>query len=196
MPLSSPVDLPFRRIAITRPPRGWFHNIPTRMFEIYRQVLIELNLSVFEVEVEAFLPPDMGRITSLLSDLRAFKPDLAIGLPYGTYALICRMPAQRDGWRPNLFVDVLEIPTICIWDHAPIQEANQLLGPLPHHSAQSVAGALGTLRRALSNPLIVHWSRDSGQTRIMRELGFVRPDQVVQTGTPALPEFLPRQRTW
>jgi len=161
------------------------------MFEIYRRALIELQVSVFEVDVDAFLPPDIGRITSLLAGLRAFKPDLAIGLPYGSYALICRMPRQRNGWRPNLFLDVLEIPTICIWDHAPVEQADQILSPLPNCPANSTSGALDILRRVLTNPLLVHWSRDTGQTRIMRQLGFVRPHHVIQTGTPALPGFTP-----
>ena len=193
MPLSPAISSlqRFRRVAITKPPQDWFYKIPARQFEIYRRAFIELGLSVFEVDVDAFLPPDAGRIASLLADLCAFKPDLAVGLPYGTYALICRMPPQRGGSRPNLFSDVLEIPTICIWDHAPVQEADQLMTPLPQHPSKSTSGALDILRHALSHPLLVHWSRDSGQTRIMQDLGFVRAGQVVQTGSPALPGFSP-----
>jgi hypothetical protein len=69
---------------------------------------------VFRVPVDAFLPPDLARLTPLLADLRAFRPELALGLCAGNYGLICRLPARRDGWRPNLFTEVLEVPTVCL----------------------------------------------------------------------------------
>lgn len=182
---------PFRRIVVSVPPHDWFHGIAFELFKIYRQALIDLGCSVFDVPVDAFLPPDMGRITNLLTHLRAFRPELAIGLYPGSYVLLCRLPPERDGWRPNLFIDVLELPTICIWDHAPVELADQLLGPLPDRPTELMPGAIKRLRKVLTNPRLVHWSRDTGQTRIMRELGFARPGQVVQSGTPALPGFNP-----
>jgi hypothetical protein len=160
--------------------------------EIICGTLIDLGLSVFRVPVDAFLPPDLGRIPALLADLRAFQPELAIGLCAGNYALICRLPPGRDGWRPNLFTEVLDIPTICLWEHAPLEIASQLLAPLPDRPVDSESGADRTLRRVLTHPRLVHWSRDSGQTRIMQELGFASAEAVVQEGaTLALPVRVP-----
>jgi hypothetical protein len=181
---------PFRRVAVTVPPHDWFHGIARELFQIYRQALIDLGCSVFDVPVDLFLPPDVGRITALLAELRAFRPELAIGLPTGSYALICRLPPERHGWRPNLFIDVLELPTICMWEHAPIELADQLLRPLPDRPADSRPGAIDALRRVLANPLLLHWSRDSGQTPTMQQLGLIRPDRVVQIGTAVPPEFV------
>src|SRR6185436_3588268 len=113
--------LPIQRIAITVPPDGWFHGIARALFDLYRQAMVDLGIAVFDVPVDAFLPPDTVRISALLSDLKAFHPDFAFGLPHGSYALLCRLPPSRDGSRLNLFTDVLDIPTICLCDHAPVE---------------------------------------------------------------------------
>src|SRR5437879_10466855 len=160
---------PFKRIAITVPPNGLFDGIARTLFDLYRQALADLGLEIFDVPVGAFLPPDAVRISALLSQLRAFQPEIAFGLSHGSYALICRLPARRDGTRPNLFTDVLDIPTICLWDHAPTELADQLLMPHPPDPAASASGASEELHRVLTHPRLVHWSRDSGQTRIMRD---------------------------
>jgi hypothetical protein len=180
------------RIAVTAPPDAWFHGIARAMFDIYREGLASLGFDIFDVPVDAFLLPDAARIASLLSDLKAFRPELAFGLPKGSYALICRMPALQGGWRPNLFTEVLEIPTICLWDHAPLELADQLLNPHPEDPAASVSGAYETLRRSLTDPLLMHWSPDTGQTQLMDELGFLLPNRVIQESLPTLPGFLPQ----
>ena len=180
-----------RRVAITVPPKHWFYGIDGAFFSICRQSLIDLGCSVFEVSVDAFLPPDAARLPSLIEDVRSFRPEVAIGLPHGVSALLCRMPAERDGRRPNLFTDILELPTICIWDHEPVGLASQLLGPLPDHPAGSTAGAHKRLRDVLSHPLLLHCSRDTGQTRVMGELDLVDASRVMQLGSTTLPGFAP-----
>src|ERR1043166_7641584 len=182
--------LPFQRIAVAPPPADWFEGIHRGYFEIYRRALVELGLSVFEVPVDAFIPPDVVRIGKLLSELRDFRPELAMGLHLGSYALVCRMPARRDGSRPNLFTDILEIPTICPWDHSPWQLTAQLL-PNPRSPQESTSGALESLRAIVTNPRIIHWSRDSGQTRVMQDLGLLLPNRVIHEMSPSLPGFSP-----
>jgi hypothetical protein len=184
---------PFKRIAVTRPPDDWFHGISRAIFEICRQGFVDLGLEVFEVPIDLFLYPDVGRISALLSDLRAFQPDVACGLTHGLHAMVCRMPEGRDGYRANLFTEVLDIPTICYWDHAPLDLADQLLQPHPKSPGESAAGAMETLRRTLTHPRLIHWSRDSGQSRIMRELGFLRPDRVLHELPACLPGFSMRE---
>ena len=179
--------LPFTRIAVTKPPDEWFHGITRALYELYRQAFLDLGITVFDVPVDAFLPPDMVRISALLGELRAFRPELAVGLSHGAHALICRLPAQRDGWKPNFFTEILDLPTLCLWDHAPLEFADQLLPPQPFH------GAREHLRRVLTHPRLIHWSRDSGQIRIMKELGFLLPDRVIHELTPSLPGFVPRE---
>ena len=183
---------PFGRIAITVPPDAWFHGIARSLFELYRQAFLDLGLAVFDVPVDAFVDPGTGRLSAVLDDLRAFQPDVAFGLSHGLYALLCRLPARLDGWRANAFTEFLDIPTICLWDHAPLELADQLLKPHPLDPAASQPDALDTLRRVLTHPRLIHWSRDSGQTRIMQDLGLLLPDRLIQENAPALPGFLPQ----
>jgi len=158
------------------------------MFDIYREALVQLGFEIFDVPVETFLVPDVARIVNLVADLRTFRPQLALGLSKGSYALICRLPPDRNGRRSNLFTEVLDIPTICLWDHAPLELAEQLLAH-PADPVESASGAMETLRRALTHPRLIHWSPDTGQTQIMEELGFLRPDRVIQESLPSLPCF-------
>lgn len=162
------------------------------MFDTYRGALVELGFEIFDVPVDTFLVPDATHMANLVADLKAFRPELAFGLPKGSYALLCRLPARRDGWRPNLFTEVLDIPTICLWDHAPLELADQLLTH-PADPAESAAGALETLRRSLTHPRLIHWSPDTGQTQIMEELGFLLPNHVIQESLPSLPGFLQQE---
>jgi len=182
---------PFRRILVATPPRAWFHGISYRLFEIYRQALCDLGCTLFEIPIERFWPLDLGHIATLLDDIRSFAPELAIGLPNGSTALHCRLPAEQDGWRPHLFTDVLDLPTICICDHAPLELAVQLFTPVAEHPSQSLGGARAALRRTFTHPRLLHCTRDAGQIRIMRELGLVAGDAVVRLPAQALPGFAP-----
>jgi hypothetical protein len=183
------LDVPFKRVAVTVPPRGWFHGIAHAIFQHYRQGLVDLGMTVADVPVEPFASNDVGRIREIAESLRHFGPDLAFGLPKGAYALICRMPARRGGTRPNLFTDVLDIPTICYWDHAPLELVDQVLGPLPDDSSRSTAGVMDAMREAMTHPRVVHWSRDGAQTAIMSELGWLPADGVIHEMPPCLPGF-------
>ncbi len=181
--------LPVARVAVASPPARWFHGISRTLYDTYWRALRDLGLETIEVPVDAFVPPDMGRISELLADVRAFRPQLAIGLPLGNLALSCRLPAGRDGWRPNFFADVLGLPTVCQWDHAPFDLADQLLTPHAASPEASLPGALPRLRRALAHPRLIHWSRDDGQTAIMTELGLLPPGRPIFELPPALPDF-------
>jgi len=184
--------LPFRRIAVTVPPAQWFHGISRALFEIYRRELAALGLDIFDVPVEPFLLQDVPRIDQIIADLKAFAPQLGFGLHRGAYALLCRLPPGPDGWRPNLFTEILAIPTICLWDHAPLELADQLLAPHPASPDASVVGAREKLIRSLTHPRLMHWSPDTGQTQIMKELGFLLPDHVIEESLPTLPGFHPQ----
>jgi hypothetical protein len=182
-------DLPIRRVVVTVPPESWFRGVDFSLFVAYRKALMDLGIEIFEAPVDAFEPPDPVRIEALLEGLRAFRPELAIGIPHGNYGLACRLAAGRDGYRPNLFCDVLEIPLLCYWDHAPLELADLLLAPHPGAPDESRPGAYQALRSVLTHPKLIHWSRDSGQTRVMQELGFADARNVIQDYSPALPGF-------
>ena len=44
---------PFKRIAITAPPDGWFHGIARSMYNIYREELVALGFDIFDVRTTA-----------------------------------------------------------------------------------------------------------------------------------------------
>ena len=179
------------RVAVTSPPSHWFHGIATAMFDLYTTALRDLGLQLFDVPVEPFINGDIIRIRSLVRRLETFQPELAIGLPKGAYALLCRMPPRRNGSRLNVFTQVLGIPVVCLWDHAPFDLTDQLLQPFPDSPDRSTGGTLEALRDVLSQPGLVHWSPDRGQTAIMRSLDLIRPEQVLHEWLPALPGFEP-----
>ena len=154
-------------------------------------------MATIEVPLQAVVPYDAGRMADLLSDLRAFRPQAAMSLSIGAWLMACRLPAGRDGWSPNLFTDVLDIPAICIWDSAPQDFAAHLLD-LPGPGSAEVAtpatsrpGVLAALRRELHHPRLIHWSRDSGQTRVMRDMGLLPTGKVLTEISPTVPGFLP-----
>lgn len=174
-----------QRIAVVVPPATWLQGILRAYHDLYRQALGDLGVATIDVPLQAFFPPDAGRIADLLTALRAFRPQAAISLSVGAWLMSCRLPAGRDGWAPNLFTDVLDIPAICIWDHAPLDFAAGLF------DAFEVPGALTALRRELAHPRLVHWSRDSGQTRLTRDLGLLSAAKVIAEPSPILPGFTP-----
>src|SRR5689334_6888579 len=71
-------QLPVERIAITVPPRGWFHGISFAIHKLHRQALVDLGLRIFDMPVEAFLSPEASRIATLIQDLRSFRPQIAL----------------------------------------------------------------------------------------------------------------------
>jgi hypothetical protein len=191
-----PSEAALKRIAVVVPPADWLNGIPRTYHDLYRQALTDLGVTTIEVPLQAVVPHDAGRLADLLAELRAFRPQAAMALFVGAWLVSCRLPAGRDGWSPNLFTDVLGIPAICIWDSAPLDFAVGLLGlPGPGAALESPAmsrpGALGALRRELCHPRLIHWSRDSGQTRVMRDLGFLSDGKVLTEISPFLPGFMP-----
>ncbi len=190
-----------QRLAVTVPPAGWLHGILRAYHDFYRQALNDLGVATIDVPLQTFLDGQAGPIADLLSDLRVFRPQAAMGINVGAWLPFCRLPPQRDGWAPNVFSEVLDIPSICLWDGPPLDFAAHLLrvfGPgsngLPT-PATSRPGALAALRRELCHPRLIHWSRDSGQARVMRELGFLSAGRILTEASPILPGFRPEPDT-
>jgi hypothetical protein len=81
---------------------------------------------------------------------------------------------------------------VCLWEHAPLEIADQVLTPLPESPDESVPGAHHALCRMLRHGRLLHWSRDSGQTRLMSALGYAAPETTIQTSPVlALPVAAP-----
>jgi glycosyl transferase family 1 len=108
-----------------------------------------------------------------------------MGLHDAGYAVYCRARRTPQEAPTNIFVDWLELPTILFWDHAMLQFAPILLGRLPDHPDDSVAGCLELFRAELSHPLYVHVARDSGHREMAHALGVVPRERVLVEPAPA-----------
>jgi Glycosyl transferases group 1 len=177
------------RVVVTRPPDDWFYGLAHQYAALYAQCFDDLGAEVLAVPVAPFVTQDREAIRELVGQIRRFRPDLAIGLHDAGYALYCRAPRRPELTPTNIFVDWLELPTILLWDHAMLQFAPVLLGGLPDHPDDSVAGCLEFFRAELSHPLFVHVARDSGHREVAHELGVVPRERVLLEPSSAHPHL-------
>ena len=124
-------------------------------------------------------------IDETLAALRTFRPDVAVSLPNSGYILHCTTPAGE-----NIFSDVLQVPTVMLWDHGLLQFPKQVLDPLPHDPADAKPGSIERLRKVLNHPLYFHYSPDRGHIEQMGRLGILDPSKVRLFLQPAYPNFV------
>jgi hypothetical protein len=183
------------RVVVTRPPTDWFYGLAHQYAALYARSLRGLGAEVLAVPVEPFASQDGEAIRDLVGEIRRFRPDLAIGLHDAGYALCCRAARTPQDTPTNIFVDWLELPTILLWDHALLQFAPILLGPLPDHPHESVGECVAGLRTELSHPLYLHVARDSGHRELAHELGVLPRERVLVEPSFAHPDlFAERDR--
>jgi hypothetical protein len=162
------------KIAVTSPPETWFGAVDYKFAADMASNLREMGANLLEIDISKFYPRDNPYTSAVLSDLRAFQPDVALGTPNAGYAMLV-----TDAEGRNLFRDILEIPTLLIWDHGVLQFSGLLLHPLPNSVSESTDGCIARLRNALDHSLFIHYSPDSGHTALMKNLG-VLVEQPVQ----------------
>jgi hypothetical protein len=184
--------LPLRglRLIATLPPRDWFGGWDYACAVDLADDLRRLGAIVFDLDVTPFCARHASDIEEATAAVRSFRADLAIALPNAGYGLLCR---NLDG--EHLFADVLEIPTILIWDHGILQFAPLVLGTLPENLEESQGGCLRRLRAALDRPLFVHYSPDRGHVAAMDALGIVNRNKVQSFVHTAWPAYVRHGRT-
>lgn len=172
------------RVAVTIPPCGWFGGVDYRFALDMADELRCQGATLFELHLGGFIARNEAYIHSSIEALRAFHPDLAVALPNAGYALLC-VTTERE----NLFRDILEIPTILIWDHGVLQ-FSQLILSSPHGRAGDESGnCIERLRRALDHPLFVHYSPDKGHVAAMHRLGILDAAKVTSFVHFAFPVY-------
>jgi len=117
------------RIVATMPPHPWFGGIDYNFAVEMSDELRALGADVFPLNVGCIITQNEVYIRDSIQALKSFKPDVAISLPNALYALLCATPQHE-----NIFKDILEIPTLMLWDHGLLQLPQQILGPLPAHN--------------------------------------------------------------
>jgi hypothetical protein len=173
------------RIVATMPPHPWFGGIDYNFAVEMSEELRALGADVFDLHVGSFIIQNDVYIRDTIQALKAFHPHVAISLPNALYALQC-VTSRRE----NVFKDILEIPTLMLWDHGLLQLPQQILGPLPATAEQSTGGSIRRLRKALDHPLFVHYSPDRGHIAALDRLGVIDSNKVHFFLQPSYPNYV------
>lgn len=173
------------RLVATMPPHPWFGGVDYNFAVEMTGELRALGAEVFEVDVAGFTTQNDVYMQDVVQAIRTFRPDVAVALPNSLYALLCSTPKQE-----NLFRDILQIPTLMLWDHGLLQMPRQILGSPPNSPAEARGGSIRRLRKALDHPLYLHYSPDRGHIEAMHKLGVVDRSKVRFFLQPTYPNFL------
>jgi hypothetical protein len=173
------------RIVVTLPPHVWFGGVDYNFAVEMSEELRTLGAEVFALDVAGFHSGNVNYIAGAIEALRAFRPDVAIPLPNALYALLC---VTREG--KNILRDVLEIPTIMLWDHGLLQLPRQILGHLPTTPAEAQGDSIRRLREELNHALYFHYSPDRGHIAALDRMGVMEARKVRFFLQPAYPNFV------
>jgi hypothetical protein len=172
------------RIVATLPPHGWFGGVDYNFAVEMADELRTLGATVFDLHVSGFTSGNDLYVHDAIEALKTFRPDVAISLPNALYALICATKGR------NVFRDILEIPTLMLWDHGLLQLPRQILNHWPNTPADAMGGSIRRLRTALNHPLYLHYSPDRGHIAAMDKLGVIKSSEVRFFLQPAYPNFV------
>ena len=173
------------RVAVTIPPTHWFGGIDYNFAIEMSDEMRALGADLFEVDVYAFILRNKIHIDETIAALRSFRPDVAVALPNSGYILNCVTPTGE-----NIFSDILQVPTVMLWDHGLLQIPKIVLDPLPQDPLEGIPGCVERLRRVLNHPLYIHYSPDRGHIEQMGRLGLIDPSKVQLFLQPAYPNFV------
>jgi hypothetical protein len=181
------VSLPLAglRVIVTRPPHTWFGGVDYNFSVEMAEELRVLGASVFPLDTAGFILRSRPSIQEAVDALRSFRGDVALSLPNALYVLLCRTIEGQ-----NVLTDVLQVPTIMLWDHGPLQLPKVVLDPLPARPGEATTGAIHRIREALNHPLYHHYSPDRGHIDALDQLGLLTRDRVQFFLQPTYPNFL------
>jgi hypothetical protein len=173
------------RIVVTLPPHVWFGGVDYNFAVEMADELRTLGAEVFELDIAGFHSGNTNYIANAVEALKTFRPDVALPLPNALYALLC---VTREG--KNVLRDILQIPTVMLWDHGLLQLPRQILGHHPATPGEAQGGSIRRLREELNHPLLFHFSPDRGHIAALDRLGVVQADRVHFFLQPAYPNFV------
>jgi hypothetical protein len=173
------------RLAVTIPPRAWFGGVDYFFALDMAAELRRMGAATLPVDLTGICSGDSEYTRDTIEAIRSFQPDIAVGLPNAGYITACKTSSGE-----NIFRDILQIPSILIWDHGVLQFAPQVLGTLPSDASASKDGCLKSLRSALDHPLFVHYSPDRGHIAAMDSLGILDGRRVCSFLQPAWPAYV------
>ncbi|SEC60069.1 Glycosyl transferases group 1 [Rhizobiales bacterium GAS191] len=163
------------RLVATMPPALHFNGVA---FEIARNqvdILRQLGASVYGFDTSPFYKNDLITLQSQIDDVRTFKPHAVLSLPSAGYAVEIVMD---DGEAPrNVFLDILELPTILYWDHALVHASRYVTPSWPASPFYSARGVKQSLQSLLTHPLAFHYFPDTAHASEFHRLGIGTLDQ-------------------
>jgi len=180
-----PAPLAGLKVVATIPPHVWFGGVDYNFAVEMAEELRDLGAEVFELDVAGFHSGNANYIQGAIEALKRFKPDVALPLPNALYALLC---VTRDG--KNILRDILQIPTVMLWDHGLLQLPRQILNHLPATPGEAQPGALQRIKRELNHPLYFHYSPDRGHIAALDRLGIMQASKVEFFQQPTYPNFV------
>jgi hypothetical protein len=158
------------RLAITLPPVQYFGGIDRVRARDTAVALRALGAVVFEFETDAAYRGDRAMVAQQIEDLRAFRADAVVAACQAGYAFEALWPDDRDRWG-NIFLDLLELPIICYWDHVVPQLPRFVLSHWPRNSQESVDGVLDRMQALIAHPRTAHFVPDTGHIARLIEMG-------------------------
>src|SRR5262249_30824131 len=114
-------------------------------------------------------------LQSRVSAVKDFRPHAVIALPNAGYA--AEVVVEDGAIARNLFLDILELPTIFLWDHALVQAPRYVLRFWPPEPLYSTPDVKQAVRSLLTHPLSFHFFFDTGHISEFRRLGIASFDQ-------------------
>jgi len=165
-------------VVVTPPPPHFFGGLDRRRADDHAAALRKLGAKVHEFFTEAVYRNDKPALSRQIAEIHAFSPDVAIGTPHGGYAIQGGMIADPhgDGANRNLFLDILEVPTIVYWDHVLTQAPRYLMPSWPSCPQESVPDVVARLQHLFTHPLAVHFFPDSGHVAELKRMGIASFD--------------------
>ena len=173
------------RIVTTLPPHPWFGGIDYNFAVEMSEELRTLGATVFDLHVGSIITQNDVYIRDTIQALKSFRPDVAISLPNALYALQCNTPKQE-----NIFNDILQIPTLMLWDHGLLQLPQQILGPLPNSPGRGVRRFYPAAQENLGSSFVPTLSPDRGHVDELDRLGVVDRRKVQFFLQPAYPNYV------
>jgi len=159
------------RIVVTIPPVQWFGGYDHRAaFTLITELERQFETSFYQFDTTPFIFPDVQGQKAAVERLRDYQPDLAISLSNAGYGMACKI--EDGGTTANVFMDLLGIPLMLLWDHGIFQFPSIVLSP-SNDPEQSRSNAIREVREAINHPLAFHYPIDTGQVAEMKRIGLL-----------------------
>ena len=169
------------RLIATLPPAEHFGGANLQIARVFVSTLRGLGATIYEFDTSSFYRNDQSALRREIQAAKGVQVDAVISTPNAGY--VAELTIEDDANLQNVFLDVLALPTICIWDHALIQAPRYVLKHWPSKPLYSKGNVKQALRALLSHPLSFHIFSDSGQVSEFCRLGVAEFDhENFQTG--------------